>query len=962
MPRQLALKTFSTFIAALMALTLVAPNTAQAAGKWDGEWVGKIALEKNSSVCRGKISVLSANIRNDEFNFRLKSMNKIHEIKAKISPDKSFNEWANLTVHVTTPSFSEIRTEEYNFVGSFEGNEIIGNLNKSWGTVGGDICFGSLNFAKSGTIEAKALMTGQDPEILKLEQQAALLNQKKSPTKGGKWDGEWVGKIEFDSESKKDCGMVVELKSLAVNQRKIHLIIRDKSGHTTTLESEVKNDNIFDLEHDLPTEVKYSIEVHNGTYKINGKFEKNMIFGSFAADNNSYRAAASYNCTGNLILARTGSIEAKAITTGNIPDISELKGSIEAVAYLTGKDPETLRLEKQVTDLSTTGKLRRVAAKTKTPVDPSKPYDGTWVGVVKDDDEGTCRFDGKLKEISIRNFEAELKFSRKSVTTGVSKSGELSKWLRLGFYLARTGTTESVDSKLVGSFSKDAFEGTLSADRGFNNTCTATVELGRKGSLHAEALITGKDPKLLALQRQIEAAQSAPANDNNEAARAEAEKITQQRQAEEKHLAALREEQAQARKAELERLATLRADQAKLREAEEKRLAERRAIENKRLAEQRAAEEKRMAAVRAEEQKRQVERQKAEEKRLAALRAEQEQARKAEQKRLTAKRAAEEKRIAAVRADEQKRQAERQKAEEARLVKQRAEQKRQVELAAKRQAEAEARLAKLEAQAKAKTQQLAALQKQQAAKPKSNIPANIKFGNYHALVIGIDNYKNLKPLKTAVSDAKAIAKVLTDNYGFKVTKLINPSHEDILDTLDELRETLKFKDNLLIYYAGHGWLDKEGDEGYWLPANAKKSRRSRWVSNASITTTLRALKAKHVMVMADSCYSGRLVRDAGVKIKNADTPEYFKQMSRKKARVVITSGGLEPVEDGKGEHSPFARAFLKTLSENKGVIDGAKLFNTIRRPVMVEANQTPQYSDVRRAGHDGGDFLFVRRQ
>jgi hypothetical protein len=36
------------------------------------------------------------------------------------------------------------------------------------------------------------------------------------------------------------------------------------------------------------------------------------------------------------------------------------------------------------------------------------------------------------------------------------------------------------------------------------------------------------------------------------------------------------------------------------------------------------------------------------------------------------------------------------------------------------------------------------------------------------------------------------------------------------------------------------------------------------------------------------------------------------------------------------------------------------LFNSIRRPVMVNADQTPQYSDVRRAGHDGGDFLFVR--
>ena len=283
-------------------------------------------------------------------------------------------------------------------------------------------------------------------------------------------------------------------------------------------------------------------------------------------------------------------------------------------------------------------------------------------------------------------------------------------------------------------------------------------------------------------------------------------------------------------------------------------------------------------------------------------------------------------------------------------------------MAAKRQAEAEARLAKLEAQAKAKAQQLAALQKQQAAKPKTNIPAHINFGSYHALVIGIDNYKNLENLKTAVADAKSISSVLKDKYGFKVTTLINPDRADILDTLDDLRSTLKFKDNLLVYYAGHGWLDEKADQGYWIPANAKKNRRSGWVSNSSITDSLRAIEAKHVMVVADSCYSGRLVRDAGVKIENADTPEFYSQMSRKKARVVITSGGLEPVEDGKGEHSPFARAFLKTLNENKGVIDGAKLFNTIRRPVMVEANQTPQYSDVRRAGHDGGDFLFVRRK
>ena len=34
----------------------------------------------------------------------------------------------------------------------------------------------------------------------------------------------------------------------------------------------------------------------------------------------------------------------------------------------------------------------------------------------------------------------------------------------------------------------------------------------------------------------------------------------------------------------------------------------------------------------------------------------------------------------------------------------------------------------------------------------------------------------------------------------------------------------------------------------------------------------------------------------------------------------------------------------------------------MRRTVMVNAEQTPQYSDVRNAGHDGGDLLFVRKK
>jgi len=240
--------------------------------------------------------------------------------------------------------------------------------------------------------------------------------------------------------------------------------------------------------------------------------------------------------------------------------------------------------------------------------------------------------------------------------------------------------------------------------------------------------------------------------------------------------------------------------------------------------------------------------------------------------------------------------------------------------------------------------------------------SRIDFGTYHALVIGINDYKNLPKLQVAVKDAKAVARVLENDYGFKVRLLIDPVRDEILDAFDVLQETLTGKDNLLIYYAGHGWLDEEVDRGYWLPVDAKPGRRSRWISNATITDTLKGLSAKHVMVVADSCYSGTLVRaaDLGTRKRGGD---YWKEMASKWARVAITSGGLEPVADkGGGNNSPFAKAFIDTLKDNRSVMDGTTLFTKMRRPVMVAAQQTPQYSDVRGAGHDGGDFLFVRKK
>ena len=240
---------------------------------------------------------------------------------------------------------------------------------------------------------------------------------------------------------------------------------------------------------------------------------------------------------------------------------------------------------------------------------------------------------------------------------------------------------------------------------------------------------------------------------------------------------------------------------------------------------------------------------------------------------------------------------------------------------------------------------------------KRDIP-DVDFGRYHAIVIGIDDYEALPKLKTAVADARAVAGTLQENYGYKVRLLENPTRSDIIDTFDELRESLNESDNLLIYYAGHGWRDAQSGRGYWLPRNARSDRRSRWLSNATLTDALQALLAKHVMVVADSCYSGTLTRSIKVPQRNK---AYLERIAEMRSRVVLSSGGLEPVADsGGGAYSVFAAEFLKALRANEGVMDGTQMFEHIRKKVVLNADQTPEYSDIRRAGHEGGDFIFVR--
>lgn len=241
------------------------------------------------------------------------------------------------------------------------------------------------------------------------------------------------------------------------------------------------------------------------------------------------------------------------------------------------------------------------------------------------------------------------------------------------------------------------------------------------------------------------------------------------------------------------------------------------------------------------------------------------------------------------------------------------------------------------------------------------------FGKYYAVVIGIDTYSGStwSPLNTAVNDAKSIASLLKERYGFdEVITLYNEqaTRAHIMQDISRVSRSLSENDNLLIYYSGHGL--EVAKQGYWVPVDAKTKEMYELVPNTEIRTALAQSKCKHTLLIVDACFSGTIFRaPKEVPLENTGEESYYRDIARYKSRQALTSGGLEPVPDCKGnickcEHSVFACYLLRELRENeKPYVDVGELFEQIKVPVSHSA-PIPRYGYIKDVGDEGGQFIF----
>ena len=228
-----------------------------------------------------------------------------------------------------------------------------------------------------------------------------------------------------------------------------------------------------------------------------------------------------------------------------------------------------------------------------------------------------------------------------------------------------------------------------------------------------------------------------------------------------------------------------------------------------------------------------------------------------------------------------------------------------------------------------------------------------------AVMLGVNDYadKAIPALESAIPDAEAVGNLLKGQLGYEVRVVKNATRAGIVDSLSTLANELGPDDSVTIYYAGHGYQMKE--TGYWIPSDASVKNPDNWISNNDVSRLMGNIPAKQVMLISDSCYSGAFAKEQKVGEVAADAQAILNNRSV----VIMSSGGEEPVSDeGRDGHSIFAWNLMNSLKTVDKFDPGSKLFSSIRKGVIEEFPQVPQYATVTSAGHVvGGDYLFEAR-
>jgi hypothetical protein len=243
------------------------------------------------------------------------------------------------------------------------------------------------------------------------------------------------------------------------------------------------------------------------------------------------------------------------------------------------------------------------------------------------------------------------------------------------------------------------------------------------------------------------------------------------------------------------------------------------------------------------------------------------------------------------------------------------------------------------------------------------------YKDSYAFVIGNGNYQNgWDKIPGSIRDVKEVAAVL-EKQGFKVTLLTDLTRDQFVREFKNFSAKYgKTSDNrILFYYAGHGYTEKtvtDEEIGYIVMVDATVPEKDEAgfalgsIDMQSLIAQAKVIKAKHVLFIFDSCFSGTILN-----VRDRVVPQAVSENIKYPVRQFITAGSAnESVPD----HSVFKQAFLDILEgrDKKPLpgpyLTGEELALYLKNKVP-EYNplQHPQYGKIKDPKLDKGDFIFV---
>jgi hypothetical protein len=268
----------------------------------------------------------------------------------------------------------------------------------------------------------------------------------------------------------------------------------------------------------------------------------------------------------------------------------------------------------------------------------------------------------------------------------------------------------------------------------------------------------------------------------------------------------------------------------------------------------------------------------------------------------------------------------------------------------------------------------------------SQTTAGEPHGHRYIAAIGIDGYQNWHHLRNAESDAKGFATLLHDNYGFEYADAEHApaltgkdaDHRAIDELIDGIDGKVTAADDLIVFFAGHGYSRpvtigaKSKWVGYLIPVEARAvaNKDTHWADYIELKALLQkitAFKARHIVVVLDSCFSGIAIDDAITDYRS--DPSYRDDLKDRIGRLVITSAGSDQVAADSGplpKHSLFTGILIDQLSRsgetfaNRGFIPASELGAQVKSVVeRTGSNQSPKFAKF--DGDLGGDLVLPLR-